>query len=158
MPNQYTDPKYYRLQWLIDSLKTESDACLLWPFTKTKRGYGSVNYQGRRMLVHRAVMMLTNPNFDESLDVLHHCDNPSCFRPKHLFQGTAADNVADMMAKGRQYCGERHYLAKLTDQKVRDARMRWVAGETQASIAASYGVSPSKITDAINRKTWKHVK
>jgi hypothetical protein len=33
---------------------------------------------------------------------LHRCDNPVCVRVKHLFEGTRADNVIDMCAKGRQ--------------------------------------------------------
>ena len=33
--------------------------------------------------------------------ILHSCDNPPCCNPDHLKLGTQADNVADMLAKGR---------------------------------------------------------
>lgn len=37
----------------------------------------------------------------DGLYVLHSCDTPLCVNPEHLSLGTQADNIADMLAKGR---------------------------------------------------------
>lgn len=80
------------------------DGC--WVFTgyQTKKGYGKIHRgPGSRELVrvHRAAWEVTYGPIPEGLFVLHHCDNPPCCNPEHLFLGTNSDNMRDMVAKGR---------------------------------------------------------
>lgn len=60
------------------------------------------------------------------LVVRHTCDNPRCINPRHLVIGTAADNSADMVHRGRSLKGTRHHKARLDEQKVADIRARYV--------------------------------
>lgn len=63
---------------------------------------GVLGNKNRIRKVHRIAAILWNgfdPNSD--LDVLHHCDNPPCFNPEHLFSGDQTLNNKDRHAKGR---------------------------------------------------------
>jgi DNA-binding transcriptional regulator YiaG len=75
--------------------------------------------------------------------VMHECDNPPCFRYEHLRRATQADNIADMMAKGRHRTphGEESPNVKLTDDAVKLVRARGAEGFSQRAIAAEFGVS-----------------
>lgn len=89
---------------------------------------------------------------DADKDMCHHCDNPPCANPSHLWAGTAKENAQDMVRKGRQSRqgapgGECHPFHKLTDAQVREVLALLAAGErTQRSIADEYGVSQALIS------------
>lgn len=74
--------------------------CWEWDGATTGHGYGIVRHDGQAQLAHRAAYELWVGPIPENTAVCHHCDNPLCCRPDHLFLGTKADNNRDAMQKG----------------------------------------------------------
>jgi hypothetical protein len=57
--------------------------------------------------------------------VCHRCDNPTCYRPTHLFTGTQKDNLQDAAKKGRMPRGDANAASR---PEVREKIRRWHAG------------------------------
>jgi len=141
--------------------------CWLWTGTVTSRGYGKIGLGSAvegEVLAHRLSWELANGKpVPDSLYVLHRCDNPLCVNPDHLFVGSQADNVHDMMTKGRDChpnpaIGERNGNSKLTIPQVLSIRRLLASGKSALSIGKLYGVTHSTILDIRNRAIWKSVK
>lgn len=100
----------------------------------------------------------THGEIPAGLSVLHRCDNPPCCNPAHLFLGTRADNVADMIAKGRdrrgRFPGEKCNFAKLKESDVVEIRKRLAP---QKTLAAHYGVNVTTIQRIQYKQNWSHV-
>ena len=93
----------------------------------------------------------------EGNDVRHMDGNPLNNRAANLQWGTSLENASDRQRHGTQHRGSRTGGAVLTEDRVRAARQRYAAGETQAAIAREYGVSPAALCEAISGKKWRHV-
>jgi len=74
-----------------------------WSGSRGRDGYGSIHVGPQTILTHRLAWELAHGPIPDGLCVLHHCDNPPCCNPAHLWLGTPADNAADRDAKGRLY-------------------------------------------------------
>lgn len=156
-------PLAHRLWSRLD----KSGGCWVWTGGVSKGGYGKIQAGltptgGPTLLAHRVAWELTHGPIPARLFVLHNCpgrDNPACCNPAHLWLGTLADNAADMVAKGRSAhpIGELHGQALLTEQQVRDIRLRHRNGETIADLGRAYGLKYGTVWAAVRRLTWRHV-
>lgn len=131
---------------------TKTDWCWNWTGSKIGLGYGILGVNCGKMVAHRFSWILHNGKIPSRLLVLHHCDNPSCVNPSHLFLGTHKDNMRDMVKKGRQV---KH--PKLTEDQV-----RYIASERQRGllikeIAKRNNTSRSTVHYICAGKTWKHL-
>lgn len=83
--------------------KRGQDEC--WPWLGSKsgtKGYGTMWCNGRsRRATQLSIELATCEPFPAGMMACHHCDNPVCVNPAHLFIGTARDNTRDALAKGR---------------------------------------------------------
>jgi hypothetical protein len=82
-----------------------------------KDGYGRIQFRKRSHKAHRIAFLVFIGDIPEGMCVLHHCDVPNCCNPDHLFLGTNEDNVAAMVAKGRQAKGEKNGMFGRTGEK-----------------------------------------
>lgn len=137
--------------------------CWLWSGAPGAGGYGVAKFDGRYQKAHRVSWALHSGSMPpRDVKVCHRCDTPACVNPAHLWLGSQADNVADMMAKGRHRTssrfGDENPMAELTGDNVWAIRlMLRYQRFSQAEIARSYGVSPMTISRIANWQTWPHV-
>lgn len=141
-----------------------SGDCWLWLGPRDKDGYGLFsgsrrNGRQRHYRCHRFAWHATHGVSAGKLLVCHHCDNPTCVRPDHLFLGTARDNFHDCLDKGRYSPkGAGNASAKLTEQEVARVRELWASGDwTQQAIANDFGLDQTTVSSIVRRKTWSHV-
>jgi transposase len=119
-------------------------------------GYGQFNFRGKIERAHRVSYILTINKIEDGKYILHTCDNRKCVNPSHLYQGTAKDNVRDMMNRNKS--APQFRFRKLTKEQVLSIRKEYSTGLTSyPKLARKYDVSISTISDIVNRKIWKRI-
>ncbi len=128
--------------------------CWEWTKGRGEQGYGRLSVGQGEVRAHRLSYVIAFGPIPDGMMVCHHCDNPPCCNPNHLFVGTALDNSDDKVAKRRHLFGTGHHKAKLTDD---DVRMIRADGRMQIVLAEAYEVTQGLIGMIKRRKIWSHI-
>ena len=160
---QYTSKDIDRFWSHIDKEVSQTfyngTRCWEWTAFRDKDGYGKLWLPGMSRGVHRISYELHFEDIPKDTLVLHHCDNPACCNPQHLFLGTHQDNMSDKVHKGRQTSKEKHGMHKLSAEQVEEIRKRQRrfarGGDSSYKLAKEFGVNQAHISDIVNYKVWK---
>jgi hypothetical protein len=172
----YPEPKtswQYTFEPLTERIKRnvdiDSNECWNWKLGGDKRGYGRIaiskNGKKRHLSVHRVSYETFNGPIPDGLVVRHKCDNPSCCNPEHLELGTTADNMQDMVQRGRSLIGEKNPDSKLTERDVlliremleRHPNKNGSRNGIGTFLARWFPVNNRSINNIKNRATWSHL-
>lgn len=128
-----------------------SDGCWLWTGRLSQKGYGVLYWSGAKVRAHRLAWTLTYGEIPAGQSVLHRCDVRNCCNPAHLFLGSHAENMADMVAKLRQH-------HKLSPEQVAEIRTAGKArASTQADLGARYGICQQAVSQIVLSQVWGHL-
>jgi len=138
--------------------------CWVWQGYRRPTGYGMVWWRGRMAATHRVAWEITHGDVPAELCVLHHCDNPPCVRPDHLYVGTQQENMQDMNARcrARHPAGASHWMMREGGPKLSraDAELirAWYLADNKrgqkAHLARVFGVSPGMVSAIIAGQRW----
>ena len=158
---------------ILSRLDTTGE-CWLWTGALDNHGRGRVWRNGKLHIHHRAVWLILRGELPGGVSLCHHCDNPQCANPAHLYVGDQATNVADMVSRGRHWTqrdperarqvgrnigkmnnwskGAKNPKAKLTNEQ---ARAVADSNESTKILAEQYGVNYSAIQRIRSGTSWR---
>jgi hypothetical protein len=145
---------------------SKTETCWEWHGTRFKDGYGRFYGMGRTGVAHRFAWESEYGPVPEGFLVCHTCDNHACcrndedgwyeingvLRPRHghLWLGTQAENMADMVAKRRAASGECNGWCRIPDTIVAQIRSDYARGVGgMRMLAATYGVSATQVWNIV---------
>lgn len=155
--------------WSKVAVVDDEDSC--WPWTSSSRNVEGENYGAFKWVnpltgksespgAHRVALFLKTGAMPEV--ARHTCDTPICARPKHLIDGTHADNMQDRKERGRfgtprDQRGEKNASAVLTEAMVIEARRLVKDYMSHQDVANQMGVDRAVLTYAVTGRTWAHL-
>lgn len=165
---------------ILEGCNKSENGCWLWKGAIGGK-YGKTRWYSKTISAHKASFLVFKGEVLKGLHVCHHCDNPLCVNPEHLWLGTQKDNMRDSVLKGRfkgtlgikwtkswrenflknlhpaNKKGEAHHLVKLSNEKVKEIRNLLNKGLKQKEIASKFRVCQSTIARIKRGRLWPHL-
>lgn len=137
------------------------DGCWGWNGPRDGRfGYGRLTHGGITIASHRYSYALHHGDLPADSFICHHCDNPPCTNPDHLYAGDPQTNGRDAAVRDRysHRPGEANPSARLASQTVESIRRDYATGRfTQRRLALEYGVSTTHLNRIVRGQSWAHL-
>lgn len=162
---------------ILDRLDRSGD-CWLWTGALDAAGRGRVWRNGKIMIHHRAVWEILVGPIPEKAYLCHHCDNPTCGNPAHLYVGDHKTNARDMSARRRTWGHRNPDLAREAGKRIGYAN-NWSKGDANPKaqlgaeqvweiredastpnrvLAEKYGVNITSIQRIKKGTAWGHLR
>lgn len=137
----------------------DESGCWTWTGMVSVNGRALISVHQKSRYAYRIIWEELVGPIPDGLLCCHHCDNPVCVNPEHIFLGTAKDNAQDAARKGRlkeipKVKGIDHpRSADVPDDVIDQVRREYAGGGvTQAQLAVRYGVGPSTVGRWLRRE------
>lgn len=108
-----------------------------------------ISVYGRQTILSRFLYEELFGEIPEGLLICHKCDNPPCINPEHIYAGTPADNVRDMVDRGRNRNG-----AILSEDQVKEILL---SPDSIKTLSERLGVGMGAVSAVRLRNNWKSV-
>lgn len=129
------------------------DQCWEWQAYRNASGYGVMTIRNKQVLAHRLAARQAGMDLEGAM-ACHHCDNPCCVNPKHLYAGNAKTNAGDAVERDRfnPPRGEAVNTNVMSQALVEQARYE---GWSPKRLASEGGVTSAVASKALRGDTWK---
>ena len=136
-----------QVEELYEMAATAGDDCVLWPYTKDRRGAGRVWRGVGWKSAARVALGTVVPAPSDQHYASRRCGVAGCVNPNHLEWLTPAQLAVDSLRFGTD-----NAAAKLSAEQVAEIRARYVPGRrpTQAELGAEYGVGQQHVSSIVN--------
>lgn len=134
------------------------DACLIWPYCRDLRGYGTLGYNGKVLRASRVMCELVyGAPPTQKHHAAHNCGkgHEGCFHPGHLEWKSGRANQLDRRKHGTHTNGPGKRGAVTAAQVIEIRAAKGIV--TQRELAAKYGISDATVRGIQTRRWWKHV-